>query len=103
MNLTKSYLLKWPLPGGMFSWKQCVSMEQLNGHRAFSYRRLRNQSALQARSQLALVGDTILSLATSLHLIRQHPFLSTVCCLLSICICSKRVHNTNLVDMVFAC
>jgi len=31
----------------------------------------------EARSQLALVGDTILSLAASLHLIRQHPFLST--------------------------
>lgn len=33
---------------------------------------------MQARSQLALVGDTVLNLATSLHLIRQHPFLSTV-------------------------
>ncbi|CAM6043483.1 unnamed protein product [Sphagnum compactum] len=31
----------------------------------------------EARSQLALVGDTVLNLATSLHLIRQHPFLST--------------------------
>jgi ribonuclease-3 len=31
----------------------------------------------EARSQLALIGDTVLNLATSLHLIRQHPFLST--------------------------
>lgn len=31
----------------------------------------------EARSQLALVGDTVLNLAASLYLIRQHPLLST--------------------------